>query len=264
MAPQPQLTETKNWNFHTDVEGLGWLTINTPNSPVNTLSREAIMELETLVARFEDLANSKDLVGVILLSGKDSGFIAGADISEFDAMSDFSVLPEALKRTHALFQRIENLKIPMVAGIHGFALGGGLELALACHYRVAVNDDKTRIGFPEVNLGIFPGFGGTGRSIRQAGPVDAMSIMLSGRLLRAGAARGLGLVDKLVRHRDMLRWEARKAVLQHRSIQARRSVQARHGYGPAEGLRGIENAGTGRQKGPQGTLSGTLCIDRSV
>jgi 3-hydroxyacyl-CoA dehydrogenase/enoyl-CoA hydratase/3-hydroxybutyryl-CoA epimerase len=128
-------------------------------------------------------------------------------------MSDFSVLPEALKRTHALFARIENLKIPVVAGIHGFCLGGGLELALACHYRVAVNDDKTRVGFPEVNLGIFPGFGGTGRSIRQAGPVDAMQIMLTGRMLKAGAARGMNLVDKLVRHRDMLRWEARKAVL---------------------------------------------------
>src|SRR5690606_22697750 len=115
--------------------------------------------------------------------------------------------------THALFTRIENMKIPVVAGIHGFCLGGGLELALACHYRIAVNDDKTRIGFPEVNLGIFPGFGGTGRSIRQAGPVDAMQIMLTGKMLRAGAARGLNLVDKLVRHRDMLRWEGRKAVL---------------------------------------------------
>jgi 3-hydroxyacyl-CoA dehydrogenase/enoyl-CoA hydratase/3-hydroxybutyryl-CoA epimerase len=212
---QPQMPETKNWRFHRDVENLGWLTIDTPG-PVNTLSREAIMELEQLVGRFEELAQTGELEGVILLSGKDSGFIAGADVSEFDAMSDFSVLPEALKRTHALFARIEALKIPVVAGIHGFCLGGGLELALACHYRVAVNDDKTRIGFPEVNLGIFPGFGGTGRSIRQAGPVDAMGIMLTGRMLKAGAAKGMNLVDKLVRHRDMLRWEARKAVLQKR------------------------------------------------
>lgn len=212
----PQATETKHWSFHTDIENIGWLTINTPGASVNTLSREAIMELETLVARFEDLANSRELVGVVLLSGKDSGFIAGADVSEFDAMSDFSVLPEALRRTHALFSRIENLRIPFVAGIHGFCLGGGLELALACHYRIAVNDEKTRIGFPEVNLGIFPGFGGTGRSIRQAGPVDAMQIMLTGKMLRPGAARGMNLVDKLVRHRDMLRWEGRKAVLQNR------------------------------------------------
>jgi 3-hydroxyacyl-CoA dehydrogenase/enoyl-CoA hydratase/3-hydroxybutyryl-CoA epimerase len=212
----PQATETKHWSFHTDLEKIGWLTIDTPDASVNTLSREAIMELETLVARFEDLAGSGELAGVVILSGKSSGFIAGADVSEFDAMSDFSVLPEALRRTHALFARIEALKVPVVAGIHGFCLGGGLELALACHYRIAVNDDKTKIGFPEVNLGIFPGFGGTGRSIRQAGPVDAMGIMLTGKVLRAGAARGLNLVDKLVRHRDMLRWEGRKAVLSRR------------------------------------------------
>jgi len=212
----PQATETKHWSFHTDLEKIGWLTIHTPQASVNVLSREAIMELETLVARIEDLASTGEVIGVVLLSGKDGGFIAGADVSEFDAMSDFSVLPEALKRTHALFARIENLKVPVVAGIHGFCLGGGLELALACHYRIAVNDEKTRIGFPEVNLGIFPGFGGTGRSIRQAGPVDAMSIMLTGKMLRAGAARGLNLVDKLVRHRDMLAWEGRKAVLAKR------------------------------------------------
>ena len=217
---QPQMPKAKHWSFHRDVENLGWLTIDTPGAPVNTLSREAIMELDGLVTRFEELGQTGELAGVILLSGKDSGFIAGADISEFDAMSDFSVLPEALKRTHALFARIEALKIPVVAGIHGFCLGGGLELALACHYRIAVNDDKTRIGFPEVGLGIFPGFGGTGRSIRQAGPVDAMQIMLTGRMLKAGAARGMNLVDKLVRHRDMLRWEARKAVLQARKSSA--------------------------------------------
>ncbi|MHB1101554.1 MAG: 3-hydroxyacyl-CoA dehydrogenase NAD-binding domain-containing protein [Devosia sp.] len=210
---QPQMPQTKNWRFEIDFEGLGWLTIDTPKAPVNTLSREAIAELETLVLRFEDLIASRELLGVILLSGKDSGFIAGADVSEFDAMADYSILPGALQRTHALFDRIENLKAPFVCGIHGFCLGGGLELALASHYRIAVNNDRTHIGFPEVNLGIFPGFGGTGRSIRQAGPMDAMRAMLTGKMLKADAARGMGLVDKLVRHRDTLRWEARKAVL---------------------------------------------------
>jgi 3-hydroxyacyl-CoA dehydrogenase/enoyl-CoA hydratase/3-hydroxybutyryl-CoA epimerase len=213
---RPQTPKTRHWRFEIDFEGLGWLTIDTPKASVNTLSREAIAELEELVLRFEDMIAADELKGIVLLSGKDSGFIAGADVSEFDAMSDYSILPEALRRTHAIMQRIENLRAPIVAGIHGFCLGGGLELALACHYRVAVNDERTRIGFPEVNLGIFPGFGGTGRSIRQAGPVDAMQIMLTGRLLRASAARRIGLVDKLVRHRDTLRWEARKAVLQNR------------------------------------------------
>jgi 3-hydroxyacyl-CoA dehydrogenase/enoyl-CoA hydratase/3-hydroxybutyryl-CoA epimerase len=210
---QPQMPETKNWRFSLDAESLGWLTIDTPNAPVNTLSRECIAELETLIMRFEDLIATGELKGVILLSGKESGFIAGADISEFDNMTDHATLTAALARTHGLLDRIERLKAPFVCGIHGFCLGGGFELALACHYRIAVNDDKTRIGFPEVNLGIFPGFGGTGRSVRQAGPVDAMQIMLTGKMLRAGQARGMGLVDKLVRHRDQLRWEGRKAVL---------------------------------------------------
>jgi 3-hydroxyacyl-CoA dehydrogenase/enoyl-CoA hydratase/3-hydroxybutyryl-CoA epimerase len=215
------MPKTKHWRFDIDVERIGWLTIDTPGASVNTLSREAIGELEELVMRFEDLIATDGLVGIVLLSGKDSGFIAGADVSEFDAMADFNVLPDALRRTHALMDRIEKLRAPIVAGIHGFCLGGGLELALACHWRIAVNDDKTRVGFPEVNLGIFPGFGGTGRSIRQAGPVDAMQAMLTGKMIRAGSARGMGLVDKLVRHRDQLRWEGRKAVLaKHRSKEA--------------------------------------------
>lgn len=216
-----QMPPSRAWSFDLDFEGIGWLTINTPDSPVNTLSRETLSELVGIVSTLEELASGGELKGVVLLSAKDSGFIAGADVTEFDDMSDPGVLKAALDRTHALFDRIEALKVPVVAGIHGFCLGGGLELALACQYRVAVNDDKTRIGFPEVNLGIFPGFGGSGRSIRQAGPVDAMQIMLTGRMLRASQARRMGLVDKLVRHRDTLRWEARKAVLQNRkSVEA--------------------------------------------
>ena len=227
------LPELKNWRFDVDFEQIGWLTIDTPGAGVNTLSRQAIVELETIVSHVEELANGREILGVVLLSGKEGGFIAGADISEFDAMSDYSILPEALRRTHAIFQRIENLKVPFVAGIHGFCLGGGLELALACHYRIAVNNDKTRIGFPEVNLGIFPGFGGTGRSVRQAGPIDAMQIMLTGRMLKAGAARGMGLVDKLVRHRDNLRWEGRKAVLQKRQSKPAPFIKRLMAFGPA-------------------------------
>jgi 3-hydroxyacyl-CoA dehydrogenase/enoyl-CoA hydratase/3-hydroxybutyryl-CoA epimerase len=210
---QPQMPASRNWRFEIDIEGIGWLTIDTPKAPVNTLSREAIVELDRFVARFEELIAAGELIGVVLQSAKDSGFIAGADVTEFDDMSDPGVLAAALGRAHALMHRIEALKAPMVAAIHGFCLGGGLELALACRYRIAVNDDKTRVGFPEVNLGIFPGFGGTGRSIRRAGPVDAMQIMLTGRMVKASAAKRMGLVDKLVRHRDGLRWAGRQAVL---------------------------------------------------
>ena len=213
---QPQMPTMTNWRFEVDFERIAWLTIDTPGAPVNTLGSVSIGELETILLRVEDLIASGEVIGLVIQSGKESGFIAGADVSEFDRLSDPNVLTGALKRAHAVMDRIEKMPAPVIAAIHGFALGGGLELALACHYRIAVNDDRTRVGFPEVNLGIFPGFGGTGRSIRQAGPVPAMQAMLTGRMLKAGAARGMGLVDKLVRHRDMLHWEARKAVLQKR------------------------------------------------
>lgn len=215
---QTETPQSRHWTFTTDIEQIGWLTLDVADNSVNVLSREVISELEALMNHIETRARAGSLAGVVLLSGK-SGFIAGADISEFDQMSDPAVLPEALRRTHALFQRIEDLRVPFVCGISGFCVGGGLELALACHYRIAVNDDSTRLGFPEVNLGIFPGFAGTGRSIRQAGPVDAMQLMLTGKIIRARQAKGLNLVDKLVRHPDMLRWEGRKAVLSNRRAQ---------------------------------------------
>jgi 3-hydroxyacyl-CoA dehydrogenase / enoyl-CoA hydratase / 3-hydroxybutyryl-CoA epimerase len=214
--PQPQMPATTNWRFEVDVERIAWLTMDTPKSPVNTISSAAGQELETIIMRVEDLIASGEVIGLVVQSGKDSGFIAGADVAEFDSISDPAVLPEILKQAHRTMDRIEHLKAPAIAAIHGFCLGGGLELALACHYRIAVNDEKTRVGFPEVNLGIFPGFGGTGRSIRQAGPVAAMQTMLTGRMIKASVARRMGLVDKLVRHRDNLHWEARKAVLQKR------------------------------------------------
>jgi 3-hydroxyacyl-CoA dehydrogenase/enoyl-CoA hydratase/3-hydroxybutyryl-CoA epimerase len=231
----PQMPSSRAWSFDLDFEGIGWLTIDVPDAPVNTLSRETLSELAGIVTALEQLAASGELKGVVLLSGKDSGFIAGADVTEFDDMSDPGVLKAALDRAHALFDRIEALKVPVVAGIHGFCLGGGLELALSCQYRIAVNDDKTRIGFPEVSLGIFPGFGGSGRSIRQAGPVDAMQIMLTGKLLRAGQARRMGLVDKLVRHRDTLRWEARKAVLQNKKSSEAPFAKRAAAFGPVRG-----------------------------
>ena len=230
--PQPQMPAMTNWRFEVDFERIGWLTIDTPGAPVNMLSRQALAELETALLRVEDLIASGEVIGLVIQSGKDSGFIAGADVTEFDQMADPATMPEALRRAHAVMDRLENMKAPTVAAIHGFCLGGGLELALACSYRIAVNDDKTRLGFPEVNLGIFPGFGGTGRSIRQAGPVDAMQAMLTGRMIKASAARGMGLVDKLVRHRDTLHWEARKAVLQKRKSGPAPFIQRVMAWGP--------------------------------
>ena len=121
-----------------------------------------------------------------------------------------------VKQTLELINRIDRLPVTVVAAIHGYCLGGGLELALACDWRVADREEGTRLGFPEVKLGIFPGLNGTVRAIQAAGPMDAMTAMLTGRMLRPSAAKAMGLVDQLVPTRHTLRWAARKAVLQKR------------------------------------------------
>lgn len=228
----PILGKLGYWRLLVDVEKICWLTIDTPNAPVNTLGTKTLKELDKLLGRIEEMAATDDIIGVAFLSDKPSGFIAGADISEFDAMSDPKVLPEALRLTHAIFNRIEALSVPVICGIHGFALGGGLEIALACHYRVAVDDAKTKLGFPEVKLGIFPGFGGTGRSVRQAGPIAAMQAMLTGKYYSARAAKNMGLVDKLVRHKDQLRWELRQSILSKKTSKPARWTKSVLAWGP--------------------------------
>jgi 3-hydroxyacyl-CoA dehydrogenase/enoyl-CoA hydratase/3-hydroxybutyryl-CoA epimerase len=135
-----------------------------------------------------------------------------------------------------MLDRIEALPVHVVAAIHGFCLGGGLELALACHWRIATRDDGTRLGFPEVKLGIFPGFNGTARSIRQAGPLAAMTSMLTGSMIRASAARGMGLVDELAPSPLNLRWMARKAVLRKRRSKPASAVQAALRQWPLRGV----------------------------
>src|SRR5580693_7477072 len=131
-------------------------------------------------------------IGVIVQSGKASGFIAGADIKEFVQIRSPAEGYALVRAGQSVMQRLEDLPCPTVAAIHGFALGGGLELALACRYRVAVGDDKLSLGLPEVLLGIHPGFGGTVRTVRIAGVRPAMEMMLTGKSLRADAALRVG------------------------------------------------------------------------
>lgn len=231
-----KMPKSKAWTLEVDVERIGWLTINTPKSSVNVLSTESVAELSNCIQRIEEMVARDELVGVVIMSGKAGRFIAGADVSEFDKLSDYASLPKMLNSAHAVMNRMENLSIPLVAAIHGACLGGGFEVALASHYRIAVADGTTKIGFPEVKLGLFPGFGGTGRSIRQAGPVDAMQIMLTGRFLSARAAKRMNLVDKLVKHQDALRWEARKAVLSNRKSAPAKWSKAVMGKSPMRGF----------------------------
>jgi len=209
------LPDLKDWTFSVDFEGIAWAIIDRQGESMNSLGRSAIEELGEIVEALEQ-AQAGEVKGLVLMSGKDSGFIAGADIREFKGFDTEETVKEVVKQTIELFDRIEALPMPVVVAIHGYCLGGGLELALACDWRIADREEGTRLGFPEVKLGIFPGLNGTVRAIRVAGPMDAMTAMLTGRMLRPGAARAMGLVDQLVPTRHNLRWAARKAVLQKR------------------------------------------------
>lgn len=220
ITPQPSIaalaSELKDWHFSIDHEDIAWAVFDREGQSVNALGQRPLEELGRIIQAVEGGAADKTIRGLGILSGKSANFIVGADIAEFEDFKDEAQVIEAVTRVTAMLDRLESLKVPVAVGIHGFCLGGGLELALACHYRVATRDDATRLGFPEVKLGIFPGFHGTARSIRQAGPIAAMEHMLTGRFLRAGAARAVGYVDELVNYPERLRWAVRKAIIQKR------------------------------------------------
>ena len=206
------IPELRDWTLSIDFERIAWAVADREGESMNALGRRPMEELEKIVSVVEG-AEAGEIKGLVLISAKDTSFIAGADINEFDGYDTEDKIKDAVTQTLGLFDRIEKLPVPVVAAIHGYCLGGGLELALACHYRIADREDGTRLGFPEVKLGIFPGLNGTVRAIRAAGPVDGMAAMLTGKMYRPTAARAMGLVDQLVPTRHNLRWAARKAVL---------------------------------------------------
>ena len=210
------MTALKDWKFSIDGEGIAWAIFDREGESANSLGKRPIEELAAIVGKVEADAKAGTVKGLVLMSGKEKTFIVGADIREFESFTSEANVIESLAPVNAMLDRIERLPIPVVAAIHGVCVGGGLELILACHYRIATRDDTTRVGFPEVKLGIFPGFNGTARSIRQVGPVAAMQNMLTGGMIRANAAKGLGFFDQLVNSPGELRWAARKAVLQNR------------------------------------------------
>jgi len=212
-TPLPVLHD---WRLSVDYEGIAWALMDREGESANSMGRRFTEELGEIVKFVEDAGRQGEVKGLVIMSAKKSGFLVGADIREFESFDTEARVTEVVTQTLQLFDRIEKLPVPVVAAIHGYCLGGGLELALACHYRIADRDEATRLGFPEVKLGIFPGLNGTVRSIQLAGPMDAMTAMLTGRILRPAAARAMGLIDQLVQSKHNLRWAARKAVLQKR------------------------------------------------
>ncbi len=202
----------KHWKLATDIDNVLWLSIDREGENANSLSMEVLTELGEIVDDLEVNAPA----GLVLQSAKPGSFIVGADVREFDGYDDAEMASDGIDKVHRLFNRIEALPFTKVVTIDGFCLGGGLELSLAFDYRIATNVEHTRLGFPEIKLGIYPGFGGSARSIQQAGASNAMQLMLSTRNLRPKAARAMGLVDELVGQHGSLRWAARRAIRQHR------------------------------------------------
>ena len=183
----------QHWTTEVRDDGVLVLSFDRAGSAVNTFSQDVLLELDALLERVA-LDPPKALV---LRSAKASGFIAGADIKEFQTFDAQGTVGDAIRRGQQVFQRLAELPCPTVAAIHGFCMGGGTEIALACRYRVASSDPSTRIGLPEIKLGIFPGWGGSVRLPRLVGAPAAFDLMLTGRSLSAKAARAIGLVDKV-------------------------------------------------------------------
>lgn len=198
----------RHWRVDHDADGILWLYINREGEAINALSEGVLREFESLL----DAAKTLPLKGLAILSDKSTGFILGADIREFGQFKDLDEVTKSIEEVHDMFRKLEALPFPTVAAFEGYCLGGGLELALSCSYRIAKDVPSTKIGFPEVQLGIFPGFGGSARSVRQIGGLKAMELMLSARQLNARQAKGVGLVDEVISRHEELYWAARRAI----------------------------------------------------
>ena len=181
--------------FELGADGIALLSIDVPGRPMNVLTPELLAELAQAVER---IAGDAAIKGAILTSGKPGAFVAGADLKDlvtaFDRGIDAVEASKASTEISALFRRLETSGKPYAAAINGLALGGGLELCLACHYRVLADDAKTVIGLPEVQVGLLPGAGGTQRLPRLIGIPNALPLLLQGKQVKPAEALKLGIV----------------------------------------------------------------------
>jgi 3-hydroxyacyl-CoA dehydrogenase / enoyl-CoA hydratase / 3-hydroxybutyryl-CoA epimerase len=205
-----------HWRTRTDEDGTAWLLFDKRDASANTLSEDVLTELNAILEKLEH----EPPWGVVIRSAKPAGFIAGADIAQFRGVTDVTQIEALLTRGHAVLDRLDRLPCVTVAVIHGYCLGGGLEVALACDYRIAIDDAS--FGFPEVLLGLHPGLGGTVRLPRLINPLQAMTMMLTGRSERARRARSLRLVDAVTQERHV-----RAAV---RSAVSGEMIRAKQGF----------------------------------
>ena len=189
-----------NPRFEIDADGVGHIVFDDPGLAHNVLTEQVSTVLDGIVAQAGDDARNGTLRALLVESARTGSFIAGADVTAIAAVAesgDRELAVEAVRAGQALFSRIAELPVPTVAAIQGICLGGGTELALACDHRVCDDDDGTRIGLPEVQLGILPAWGGTTRLPRLVGLRAALGLMLTGKPARVSRARRIGLVDRV-------------------------------------------------------------------
>lgn len=197
------MSNYKNWDLQRDHEHILWLGLSRHDAAVNSINQEVLDELNSLL---QEIAQDKNAIGLVIYSKKEKGFIAGADVNVFTQFEHAAQAVEFLQKGQSVFSRLQALTIPTVAMIDGFCMGGGYELALACTYRIASDEKDTRIGLPEVMLGIHPGWGGTVRLPRLIGGFKALSqVMLTGKAHASKAAKGLGMIDEVVPVRQLKR-----------------------------------------------------------
>ncbi len=195
--------EFQNWDKELDLNGIAWLGLNCFHSTANVINHDVLDELNILIQK---IAKDVNIKGVVIYSQKSTGFIAGADVHTFSKYHEPDQVREFLRKGLTVFHRIEQLTIPTVAMIDGFCMGGGLELALACRYRIASSRPETKLGLPEVLLGIQPGWGGSVRLPRLIGGWDALTkVMLSGKALSSKVAKSIGIIDEVVPVRQLRR-----------------------------------------------------------
>ncbi len=191
------MSNWKHWRLDVDAAQLAWLTFDRANSSTNTFSSEALRELGEICAQLA----AQPPKGLAILSAKENGFAAGADIDEFTTLKNSDEAFAFTKLGNDVFDQVAALPFPTVALIHGFCMGGGTELALACKYRIADDGAKTKMALPEVMLGIVPGWGGAKRMPLLIGAAQALDLMLTGRAVDGRRAKNMGLVDVIAPRR---------------------------------------------------------------
>src|SRR5512143_1160717 len=214
------------FTYEIDKDAIAVLTFDLPGGKVNKLTTPVMQELGELL---DELASKKEIKALVFRSGKEGNFIVGADIAEIRGISDTETGERLSQRGQTVMNKLESLPFPTVAAVHGPCMGGGLELALACWYRVISNDPKTALALPEVKLGILPGFGGTQRLPRLVGLTNALDMILTGKSVYAKKAGKIGLADEVTYKEiliDRATIMAKKAVgkLRPTKVRARRPL----------------------------------------